>query len=77
MSAPHPSRWSLPEGRFASSGLAAAGEVCRPAAGRGRGTAVQSLMGLLALTMILYLVAPTAQQLGASLGNLLGRGGRR
>lgn len=33
----------------------------------------QGLMGLLALTMILYLVAPTAQQLGVSLGQLFGR----
>lgn len=33
----------------------------------------QGLMGLLALTMILYLVAPTAQQLGANLGRFVGR----
>lgn len=35
----------------------------------------QGLMSLLALTMILYLVAPTAQQLGASLGQIM-RSGR-
>lgn len=87
MSTPKPSRRSLPEGRwlwrrlyvFASSG--AAWLPLEKFAGRLPGEAVvpmvQGLLGLLGLTMILYLVAPTAQQLGASLGHLLGRGGRR
>ncbi|WP_417229975.1 hypothetical protein [Brevundimonas sp.] len=40
---------------------------------------VEGLMGLLALTLVLYLVAPTAQQLVTLLANLrlrLGAGGR-
>tara|TARA_R110002167_G_scaffold14667_11_gene59195 strand:+ start:1439 stop:1711 length:273 start_codon:yes stop_codon:yes gene_type:complete len=40
---------------------------------------VEALMGLLALTLVLYLVAPTAQQLVTLLANLrlrLGAGGR-
>ena len=39
----------------------------------------KGLMGLLALTLVLYLVAPTAQQLATLLANLrlrLGAGGR-
>ncbi|WP_235561432.1 hypothetical protein [Brevundimonas sp. Root1279] len=36
----------------------------------------QGLMSLLALTMVLYLVAPTAQQLGTSLSQFFGREGR-